>query len=189
MAARALIFDLDGTLWRGHEWYATVLAGLSGDEPARLADRLASGENAFGVASSLGVSRARFVRAAGAGAAELYGGVAETLGELADRGVLLGVVTSLSREVAEPGLRHHGIVGRFGALEFAAGSKAPAIVRALGRLGASSSSPRFYVGDLPKDARAADRAGVSFAWASWGYASEVPAGGARLERFEEVLAL
>jgi phosphoglycolate phosphatase-like HAD superfamily hydrolase len=48
----------------------------------------------------------------------------------------------------------------------------------------------WYVGDLKSDCTAARNAGISFAWASWGYSSEMPAHASmHLSSFSEVLAI
>ena len=61
MAGRALILDLDGTIWRGHEWYASVLSDAFGIDPAATAERLADGANLFGLAKEAGLSRERLI--------------------------------------------------------------------------------------------------------------------------------
>ena len=59
MAARAFLFDLDGTLWRGHEWYTSVLTEVIGVDEAKTMERLAAGENLFRLAGKAGLSRSQ----------------------------------------------------------------------------------------------------------------------------------
>ena len=61
MAAPALLFDVDGTLWDSYPWYAEVLAGLSGQAPTELRQQLAAGVSIVTLTRSGAASRtARF---------------------------------------------------------------------------------------------------------------------------------
>jgi len=172
MADRAFIFDLDGTLWRSHEWYATVLGEVGGVEAADVLDRLAAGENLFRLAEAAGVSSARLVTACRrrTDSLVLYDGVREALEGLAQAGCRLGIVTSLARRIAEPALADLRLEAYFEATEFAARKPSPTpLLAALRRLGCEGNQRHYYVGDMPNDARCAAGAGISFAWASYGY--------------------
>ncbi|MFH1465625.1 MAG: HAD hydrolase-like protein [Pseudomonadota bacterium] len=189
---RSLIFDLDGTLWRGPDWYAEVLADLGVGAANKLRSRLADGANVIALARQAGIRRSHLVRACRerASSLSLYQGVADAIMEIAKRRIPTGIVTSLAGDVAAVALEHYDLVDLFPATEFAARNKATAIRSVLHRLGLSPGTQDFYIGDMPQDAAAAARAGVSFAWASWGYSAEPPAPcGAHLTRFEEVLDL
>ena len=47
MATRVILFDLDGTLWRGYEWYASVLSEVIGLDEATTMEQFYAGKNVF----------------------------------------------------------------------------------------------------------------------------------------------
>jgi phosphoglycolate phosphatase len=109
----------------------------------------------------------------------LYPGVVELLEELTRRGVPLGICTNKPWRTAEPVLEALALRPWFAVLvcpDPAPRKPDPALLtQALEALGAPSGGA-LYVGDVAADAEAAARAGVAFAWASWGYGGERPPG-------------
>jgi HAD superfamily hydrolase (TIGR01509 family) len=197
MAASTLLFDVDGTLWASYRWYAEVLAGLSGTDALTLLAQLTGGQSIVGLLKQEGVSDARFRSASRAsiGSLSLYGGVIETLSELKRRGTPCGVVTNLPGRIVTPLLDAAGL-DRFFQVVVHAGTVRPGkphpgpLLAALSQMGISDSAGVVYVGDAATDAEAADRAGVEFAWASYGYgADRPPTTAVVLRAFGEVLQL
>ena len=193
MATRALLFDLDGTIWRGHEWYASILREVSGIEEAGTMERLAAGDNVLQLAKEVGLSRGRLIAACCSriNALTVYEGVFDGLTKLSAAGCRLGIVTSLSEQVAQPALVSLGLERFFGAKKFAARKPAPQPVRAaLADLGETADKRHYYVGDTATDALCAANAGVTFAWASYGYGIVVPTAGMKvLQQFADVVSL
>jgi len=103
-----------------------------------------------------------------------YPGVREVVARLRQSGVLLGVVTSKRRTMAERTLSRCGLDGEFDVIvcadDVARGKPDPEPVRlALARLGLSAQPERvLFVGDSPFDVRAGMAAGVRTAGALWG---------------------
>ena len=61
------------------------------------------------------------------------------------------------------------------------------IRRVLAEMGQQADSETWFVGDTAVDAKAAEAAAVRFAWASFGYESEMPPGtGKVLACFDEI---
>lgn len=193
MAERALIFDLDGTIWRGHEWYASVLSDAFGIDAATTSERLADGANLFGLAKEAGLSRERLIAAccSRASSLALYDGVLGGLEQISANGWKLGIVTSLSERIAGPALANLGIDSFFRTKKFAARKPSPSsLLTALSDLGETSDRRHCYVGDTAADAGCAARAGVTFAWASYGYGVVEPTTQMKvLREFRDVLSV
>lgn len=193
MAASTLLLDLDGTLWDSHEWYGAALCAGSGLAREDAVARLRAGHNVVRLAREAGISDARFGRLCyeAVSSLSLYPGVPEALRTLGGRGTLMGVVTNLPRRLVEPVIGDLGIAQHFATRIYNA--KKPSgggILRALGELGREAGVGAFYVGDMETDALAAQRAGVRFAWASYGYCDErPPQATAVLEEFADILTL
>lgn len=196
MAARALVLDLDGTLWDSYPWLARVVA--DGDEDAEVAAAAALRDRvpAARVLRDAGVTASAFKSVcAGARDLEPYPGVRETLDELARRGIPLAVVTNLPAWIARPMLDCLGLRGFFGSVVDYGRTRqhkpnpAP-ITASLADISVEAADDVWYVGDTDSDAEAASRAGIAFAWASYGYGPTKPAGAASvLDAFAEVLDL
>ena len=181
MARRTLLFDLDGTLWDSRPWYAGVLARLSGEPAARLERSLSSGTSIVKLASRCGVSTARLAREAKASAASLsfYEGGPQVLDRLRERDTPMGVVTNLPGWLVRPVLEATDIEGCFDAVVtprrgVPAKPKPHGIRNALRAMGREPDPHTWLVGDDVVDAEAAKAARVRFAWASWGYGTDVP---------------
>jgi len=193
MAATALLFDLDGTLWDSYPWYAEVIRALGDVSSESVLARLRAGETVVQIAREAGIPLGRFLNA---GAPRLYPGVTEGLRELRERGIRLGVVTSLSRHLVLPALRALRIDRFFGDAIVHPGncrSRKPhpgPLLAALDQLATPASNAAFYIGDRDIDAQAAKRAGISFAWAAYGYGMfEPPNSALVLDTFADVLRL
>jgi HAD superfamily hydrolase (TIGR01549 family) len=193
MAATTLLFDLDGTLWDSYPWYAEVIGAQGSVSRETVLARLRAGEAIVHIARDAGVPVNRFQTAGRPG---LYPGVEEGLRELHRRGTRLGVVTSLSPHLVLPALRALGIEGFFGEAVVHPGncrSRKPnpgGLLNALVRLSTVPSKEAFYVGDRKIDAQAATNAGISFAWAAYGYGDAEPENStAILNGFADVLRL
>ena len=193
MAARALLFDLDGTIWRGHEWYAFILREVGGIDETVTIRRLAAGENVFYLARRAGVSRQRLISACRTRVESLtvYDGVQRGLSQLAEAEYKLGVVTSLSKWIAGPALRILGLEEFFGTKKFAAKKSGPLpLLTALADLGETADARHYYIGDTSTDAKCAFLAGVSFAWASYGYGKVETSSQIKvLRKFSDVVSL
>lgn len=155
--------------------------------------RLRAGEAIVHIARDAGVPISRFHTG---GSPILYPGVKEGLAELQRRGTRMGVVTSLSPHLVVPALHALGIESFFGEAVVHPGnsrSRKPnpdGLLNALGRLSIAPSKDVFYVGDREIDAQAASNAGISFAWAAYGYGDSEPASStAILDGFAAVLRL
>lgn len=193
MASRAFLFDLDGTLWRGHEWYASVLADLTDLRRASILEGLASGGNIFRLSEQAGISKDRLVRSChdGIDRLALYAGVRPSLEKFAGEGHKLGIVTSLPKRLADPPLAMLELDQYFEAKIFAARKPSPGpLLGALAKLNEEVDEHHFYVGDTAGDAECASRAGISFAWASYGYGKIAMVNPHRvLREFSDILKL
>lgn len=197
MARRAFLFDLDGTLWDSHPWYAKV---ASSDEPERVQavlGSLQSGRPAATVLRACGLTGATFERACrlDGDALRLYPGVRETLATLARRSAPTAVVTNLPAWIAGPMLRATGIDRFFETVVYYARHRRPkpapdSLVAAITELGLSvDAGGVWYVGDAEGDSQAAKAAGVQFAWVSYGYGKAPPHHDSVVSSFEQVLDL
>jgi len=154
---------------------------------------LHQGQNAVRLAREARLSNARFVYLCRRVITELniYPNVLETLNELSKRDVPLGIVTNLPKWLTGPLLSDTGIGRYFDTIEWAAGKpSSKGLLRALATVGVNADEGVFYIGDLPSDAQAARAAGVSFAWAAYGYGKELPAAGTEsLDDFSGIVSL
>jgi HAD superfamily hydrolase (TIGR01509 family) len=195
MAANALIFDLDGTVWNSASWFATALArgDAAAAEAARV--RLVQGGNIVRALDEAGMTRTRLLKEAmRAGPPPLFPGMKKTLDELSEGGMPLAVATSLPGTLAGPMLAAAGLDGFFAGVVHAGTCRTPkphprSIHLALSMLGLPPTPATFYIGDRQTDAEAASRAGISFAWMAHGY--ELPKQGSEIEPIdaEELLKL
>jgi HAD superfamily hydrolase (TIGR01509 family) len=178
MGAITLLFDLDGTVWDSQPWYAASLQAWSGLSEQKIVERLRAGENVVCLAREFGLSSSRFSLMCSQSIAKLrlYPDVSEVLYCLSQRHIAMGVVTNLPKWLVEPSLRGLGMTHHFATCEYAAKKPSPAgLLKALVGMHQEPNASVLYVGDSPTDATAASRAGVSFAWASYGYTKECPA--------------
>lgn len=193
MAATAFLFDLDGTIWDSFPCYAAALCAALRCAPNTVAARLRRGENAVALARRAGLSDLKLTKLCRNAADELrlYPGVIETLNEVHREGIPLGVVTNVPQRLILPMLSDVGLDGLFiSVICDARKPSATGILRALTQTGVNADNRVFYVGDSSTDAQAAARAGVSFAWAAYGYGTESPPGtSVVLENFSNILSL
>jgi HAD superfamily hydrolase (TIGR01509 family) len=196
MAARALLFDVDGTLWDSYPWYADLLAGLSGQAREAFVKELFAGTSVVTLAKRCGVTDGRFRLACRrcVGQLRLYAGVRETLMQLMRRGTPCAVVTSLPGRIVGPLLESLDLTEHFPVIVHAGTVRPlkpnPAPLRTAARqMDVDDLRDVFYVGDGAKDAEAASRAGMRFAWAAYGYGGDCPHDAVVLRAFDEVLAL
>lgn len=172
MANRAFLFDLDGTVWRGHQWYASVLAEVTCLSRASIMASLATGGNIIRLSKEAGLSKERLITACHARIhlLALYDNVCPTLKKLSGAGCKLGVVTSLPKRLADQPLSMLGLEQYFEVKIFAARKPSPRpLLAALAELNEEVDERHYYIGDSLADAQCASRAGISFAWASYGY--------------------
>lgn len=192
LARKALALDVDGTIWDAQSWYADALAGFTRKPKASFLDELGTGASVVTLASNHDISRARLLtalRQADDGPA-LYPGVAVTLTRLRESEVPLALVTSLSAQVLEMGLDRNDLGGAFDVVihpgNCTARKPSPTpLLRALDALGVDTQDT-LYVGDSQVDADCAERAGVDFAWASYGHGTVEPPPAMTLGRFADV---
>ena len=193
MAARAFLFDLDGTLWRGHEWYALVLHEVAGLEMTTTMKSLAEGKNLFHLARKAGLSGSKMIAECHSriDSLKMYDGVLPSLRQLLELDCKLGIVTNLPERIAGPVLADLGLNSFFEVTKFAAKKPRPTSLRAaLADLGEAIDTRHCYVGDTCQDALCAANAGITFAWASYGYGILKPQGKIQvLQQFTDVVAL
>jgi HAD superfamily hydrolase (TIGR01509 family) len=197
VAAAALVFDLDGTLCDSRPWYADIFVDRHGAERDAVHSRLVDGCPPVKLASDLGFSKQALLRSCESAVADLalYPGVIRTLNTLTEREIPMGLVTGVSGRFAQLILESFGLRSYFSSVvtaEFRLQPKPhPAgLLRALREIDVAAGPEIYYVGDLSSDAGAATRAGISFAWAAYGYGPEQPIETtATLQRFADVLKL
>jgi HAD superfamily hydrolase (TIGR01549 family) len=191
MAASAILFDLDGTIWDSYPCYATALRKRIGGTVNSIVARLRGGENAIGLARQCGLTNANFSTLCRNSFEhlQLYPNVRETLVLLSERETQLGVVTSLPQWLGQNLLNEFGLTRYFVTTQYNSKKPSPSgILKALNELDSLDSV--YYVGDSPVDAQAASRAGVLFAWSSYGYYDESPTDvDVVLETFSDLLRL
>lgn len=195
MAANALIFDLDGTVWDSATWFATALG--RGNDVLTQATRISliQGGNIIGALAQANMSRARLLSdAARYGPVPLFPGMREALDELSAKSVPMAVATSLPGTLALPMIAAANLDGIFTAVIHAgtcrqAKPNPRSIHMALGSLGLSASLHSVYVGDRMTDAEAANRAGISFAWVAHGYETPADDSGVVVVEAGDLLAL
>ena len=183
MAAAALLFDLDGTLWDSRPWFARILSELTGADPTPLEQRLASGTSIVRLTDECGVSQptlARHARNASA-SLQLHDGTLPTLETLAAREVPMAVVSNLPARLVTPMTDGTGLTDFFDTvvtpLPFSGIPAKPSprgVYAALRAISKRAGPDIWLVGDGTVDAGAARSAGVSFAWASYGYEPNPP---------------
>lgn len=196
VAATAVIFDLDGTVWDSYPFYAAALAGGDPAEHEDVLTRLRAAESAATMLKRRGISQGAFRRRCeSADELSLYAGALPTLRKLHRRGVALGAVTNLPGWMAQPMLACHGlddILDSVVTWERTSRRKPhPAPLELCCReLGVDPDDSAWYVGDSAGDCQAALAAGMSFAWAAWGYGARSPSGShVTLSRFADITAL
>ena len=196
MARKTFLLDLDGTLWDSRQWYAEALAQLSSSPATAVASQLEAGGNLVKVAKEHGVSKTRLVQVAkeNGESLQLYEGVQQVLDQLQKREALIGVVTNLPGWLVAPLLKATNIEKYLGAIVtpqwgVPAKPSPQGIWKALECLGRKANADTWYVGDSEADAKAAKAAGISFAWASYGYENEPPEASQILKSFDEILQL
>lgn len=195
MASGSRLFDLDGTLWDSFPFYATLLGRAGSIAETDVIDALRQGESIVNLIGRVGVARDVVSRALrdGDGTVAAWHGTAEMLEGLTRRGHPLAVVTGLPGSIALPALERLGFA-ELVAVVIHAGSRvgskpsAAPLVAALSRLSVGPSRADWYVGDTERDATAASRAGMNFAWASWGYGDQ-PVGARVLATPPDILDL
>lgn len=105
-------------------------------------------------------------------AVSLFGGVAETLEKLLERGLALGIVTSKTREEFVHDFNRFGIGGYFQTVVCAEDTVEhkpnPAPLLKYMELFGASRERVLYVGDSTYDSQCAHAAGVDFALTLWG---------------------
>lgn len=197
MAPQAVLFDLDGTLWNSHPWYAGLLEAETGVAKDWVIAELASGESIVALMRQCGANRKGVVRRAEQEIAKLplYPSAIRVLEELRERGVPLGIFTSLPGTIAEPLLHAKRLYALFGAIVHAGNCPARkpsprGVIQALQAIRIEPSASVVYVGGRDNDSQAASAAGVSFAWAAYGYGVDAPPFVTmRLTRLADVLEL
>lgn len=196
VAAAAVIFDLDGTVWDSHWWVADLLS--QGDPEARASAlaQLRAGRPAATLLREAGITKASFRDlCAGPVKVGLYTDVGKVLARMADHRVPLGTVTNLPGWMALPMLAGSDLSDLFAStVTYERTSRRKPhpdpLLLACAEMEIAPAEGVWYVGDSETDHRAAAAAGLSFAWASWGYGAEEPDGcRARLDSFADVLGL
>jgi phosphoglycolate phosphatase len=180
MAARALVFDLDGTIWDSLPWLARVVGGKNPRNERAALESLRGGIPAARLLKAAKVDARRF-RSICQEARDFhpYDGVVTTLEHVQALGRPLGVVTNLPAWIARPMLGCVGLDDCFDSVvDFGRTRRhkpwPDPLELALSELGEEPGPDVWYVGDVDADAVAAERAGLSFAWATYGYGEREP---------------
>ncbi len=194
MAATAVIFDLDGTIWDSRPYYAAALAADGPDGPEAALMTLETTPAATALRRA-GFTPARYRSHCQIARVEVYPQGLDALRQLDDQGIPLGAVTNLPSWMADPMLACHGLDELFGSIVTAGRAKpgkphpAPLLL-CCQELDVHADQRCWYVGDSPNDCSAALAAGLSFAWVTWGYGSTAPTGAHRsLSSFADVASL
>jgi HAD superfamily hydrolase (TIGR01509 family) len=182
MAPRALIFDLDGTIWDSIPWFAHLIEAQGGPAANLSEQQLRLGNSIVAILNQCRLSRSPFMRFAitSISSLTLYPGIGDVLKVLTSKKEHLAVFTSLPGSISMPMLSALGIGRYFGAVIHAGncrqGKPNPAgILAALGTFGLNAGPHTYFIGDRDVDSKTAQNAGVSFAWASYGYQPDRPA--------------
>jgi phosphoglycolate phosphatase-like HAD superfamily hydrolase len=185
MVGPARLLDLDGTLVLSYPLYAKAIATAGSAAEASVLAALHDGQNVVALMRASGVTPAAMRWALDRTEVPSVAGWDVTLAELRRRRHPLGIVTSLPVWLAQALLLRAALEPAVDVVIANARKPSPAgIIKALAVLGTTPSEADLYVGDTPIDGEAARRAGISFAWASWGYGPpQEPA----LERPEDLL--
>lgn len=183
MAARAFLFDIEGTLCDTRRWYEEILVSDFGCRRAEVRRSLESGRAPTLLAVDIGVGRERFLRACRSHSATLtvYPDVASTLRTIAERRTPRAAITNLPSVLAKAILDAASLRTVLPVvIPWQRGvppKPHPAPLRlAMRELGIDTPEGAYYVGDSESDAEAARAAGVLFAWAAYGYTCSAPVG-------------
>jgi phosphoglycolate phosphatase len=126
---------------------------------------------------------------------QLYDRVPKTLKTLQERDCRLGIVTNLPDSIVSPFLKGKKLFDFFETIVPARWGKPlkpnpHGIKTAMSDLGVNANHRVFYAGDTASDFEAATRAGIPFAWASFGYGSIEDFSSIEvLNSFEDILEL
>lgn len=193
--ASAVILDLDGTVWDSHPFYAAAAGGSSATKRKCALAELKGGASAATLLKDAGVGtselRALCTRS---GKPSFYPNALTTISELSEQGTPLGVVTNLPEWMVAPMLNCHGLEELLGSVVTygRARRRKPwpdPLWLCCKELYVSTDDNCWYVGDTDGDGLAAQRAGLSFGWASWGYGAEAPAHSVELTCFADIAGL
>ena len=199
MAGAALLFDLDGCLvdsWPSiRRCWELTLAQFGGALPDIVGPRRLAGPPVDEVARYLMpgageaviaavVAHYRRCSVAAADDVPAFPGIVELLAGLRERGVVLGLATSKSIEVAEPVLESLGLRGCFAVAEGTrvdelGADKATVVGRALA--GMAPIVPIGLVGDREHDIRGAHAHEIEGFGALWGYGTRTELTAARAD--------
>src|SRR4051812_44037011 len=117
VAAQAVVFDLDGTVWDSRPWYAWLLVGEDDGLQRRALAQLADGTSIAIMLRAAGITKAQFrTRCAEPGGCAIYPGVHESLQRLVDRGTQVAAATNLPGWIASPMLEGLGLGDLTGSL-------------------------------------------------------------------------
>jgi phosphoglycolate phosphatase len=196
MARSAFVFDLDGTIWDSYAWYSAVLDPCDRVAQQRTISQLRQGASIITLASARGISKGT-LRNRCSQCVELpplYPHVLDTISSLNKQQCRLGVVTSLSGELAGVMLDRVGLTCFFGTIIHpgncpARKPSAGPLLQALSELGDIPGASAVYVGDTETDRRCAVRAGVPFVWAAYGYGGRPSGDYQEIRDIAEVLNL
>lgn len=175
MASTAFLFDLDGTLWDSRGFFAEAASSAGLDFNQSLSS-LKQGKPAAVLLREARVSQSKFkyLPTSLRHALLLYPETQRVLRQLQADALPMGVVTSLPGWIALPMLEVTGISQFFDVIvdwnrcRRIKPSPEP-ILLALKDMKVDPAPHVWYVGDSEVDSQSARSAGVSFAWASYGY--------------------
>ncbi len=202
-AFKHIVFDVDGTLIDSEESSLRSLQGLmretTGSAPELSELRFAlglAGEvtlKRLGIYSQAAMDRWAELALAMADTLTVFPGVREALQGLSSSGADLGIVSSRYKGEYRDEVAPLGLDGFFGikvlAEDTAEHKPTPAPMLEYLRRAGIPASEALYVGDTDYDRQCAQRAGVAFAFATWGADRPVEGADFVLETPADVLAV
>ncbi len=176
MAADALIFDLDGTIWDSAVWFAAALCDGNQTNKDYLQAEFMQGANIVSLINKSNLTRKMFLRRAFEinGPPPLFEGMEQVLRDIKQRGTPLAIATSLPGTLALPMLKFVELDDTFLKIVHAGICRSPkpnptSINVALRSIGVQASSNVFYIGDRLMDEAAALNAGITPVLIKHGY--------------------
>lgn len=177
MDFKAILFDLDGTLWDSYPLYSQIVSQRSDVTIQNVQDSLEDNVPIARLLRKIGINTATQLSSILKNYPNkhfLYKGADKMLESIESRGVPLGIVTSLPKWIATPLLDWSQIQKYFSCLVHYGSTRKhkprpDPIKKALSELNLTPSPSVMYIGDSEVDLQAALSSGIQFTFASFGY--------------------